>query len=125
MPLALLLEVFVPSTGNFYAQDYLAGGLTLGGVVGGAVLFLHGMQLQFESPEPGGPSGRGQGFMTAGAVTFVAARLYGLVNAGLATSGYNRELKRKLGLPPSFSATVAPVPTSTGLAYVSTLGLRF
>jgi hypothetical protein len=125
LPLALVMEFVVPGAGNLYAERYWRSGITFVGTVAGAISFLQGMNLQLAAQDRGQRSATGQTLMLTGIVTFLGSRIFGLVSSGFSIRDHNRELKKKLGLSPSFSAALTPVLTDRGLAYVSTVGFRF
>jgi TM2 domain-containing membrane protein YozV len=128
--LALVLQILLPGVGSIYA-DHVAGALiTWGGMVGGVVLIVAGVNEDVRSIDNGTsmPSNSGAGLILAGVAAYIGFWIYGLVDAYQSANEYNTELARKLRLPMMSLSdlSVAPIRTAQGTTTLApTLTWRF
>jgi hypothetical protein len=113
--LAVVMELFFPGLGSVYAEHWAGAATTWGVSLGGILVMFWGLG-QTSSGDNDAAAGLG---FTAGILMMVGGRVYGLVDSYRATSRYNRDLARRLGLYGNM--VIGPIPlqvngqTSLGL----------
>jgi hypothetical protein len=125
--LGLLLELFtLPGIGSLYGDHPQGALITWGGMIGGIVLAVAGANKLSEGDRINDESTRDTGglMLTVGILSVIGFRVYGLVDSWQSCVSYNRELSKRLGLPP-LMVNLAPVSTDRGLAWGPALQLRF
>jgi hypothetical protein len=102
MWIGAVLDFFVGfGIGNFYQQDYLGGGITLGGDIIGLGLLIAGYGLSLDAISTGSLSqifDVGLPLYVAGGLVISVANIFGLVRTFTFPSSYNNKLRSALNV---------------------------
>lgn len=98
--LAVVMEVFFPGLGSAYAEHWAGAATTWGLSLGGILSIAWALGQSSEESAALG--------FSAGVVMVVGGRVYGLIDSYRATSRYNLDLARRLGL--RGNVVLGPIP---------------
>jgi Borrelia membrane protein P13 len=127
--LALVLDIIFPGIGSIYADHATGAAITWGGMIGGFVLIVVGVNQQVHAlnqnqSSDGTISDAGVGLILVGALASIGFRIYGVVDAYSSAKDYNANLAKSLRLP-EMNLSLAPLRTPQSTALAPTFTLRF
>jgi len=125
---ALVLEWFLPGAGSLYAGNPGGAFKTWGMTIGGAALLLWGIKRSGEPVhqlEAGGYDDVTTGLIVGGAISLLAGRIFGLVDAWTAAGDHNDELRANLGLMSHVSFGITPLRAGDERGWGPTAQFRF